>query len=792
MAASDGGRCNGRGDRNVYVCGLPAGIDEEELTEMFECFGPIVSATVSASGQLGGSAGSAAAGIGSARSAGQGCGFVCFESAGAAQTAIASMRGFHYRGAPIHVKLAGYAQAWGSVAKPTGLGQRVRVTNSRITGRVDSWKGQYGWISADVHIDHPDASKHDGRIFVNVRDVESYRDAFGNRMPGDKSELRVGERVSFAVYKDNDGLGACEVRLEMSGGGQSSSSRAPALVGLTANRVPVPCQASVDGAPDGIVTERVVMRVKYAGTEQAPSNNLYVSGLPSPTIVANVLRGVFQERGLKVLRIRLLPDNRGKGQSAAMVLLFNQDMAEKSISLFDGKDPVELGLLSIAPSSVAVDVAQESFLIEDATRSVCIDGWPPGLQEFDLRQTFEQFGRITKAVVHLPLQPGARASGLVVFSKREDAQAAADSMDGMQYGRFPLVVRLAARGQSVACATSAQEDSGDAIESTEKVMLQQPKRNGGRATGTVVKWKGGHGWIKPDIRIEHPAAEKHGPWVYVDARDVEQETELQAGDRVSFLVYADPKGIGGSEVRKLERAPSASERAQQQAQEQAQVSTATKKRDWWRDLTGDCCPISLTPLEELPYEPFGLRGTAGDGAPASATFEGLWGAAAVAAFLSLQAVHWFDGMFLACFLVAKDSLIDPVNMRALCRTECAALDEYLCANGLPAVHVAEAFDLTLRAANGSTCERDAERLAALRRDAASTSRIFEEEGPEAALAATKRSTAGSAVPCDGTGADATNSAASGAVRGSGHECAAAASAGAVAAAPRRSRRWGVK
>jgi len=113
---------------------------------------------------------------------------------------------------------------------------------------------------------------------------------------------------------------------------------------------------------------------------------------------------------------------------------------------------------------------------------------------------------------------------------------------------------------------------------------------------------------------------------------------------------------------------------------------------WWCALQGECCPISLTPLEELDYEPFGLVSGTGAEEPCDA---GIWGAKSLAALRrhSVQAVHWFDGASLAEYLVTTGRFINPVNRRALSRCECQSLDQYLETLGLAAARVAEAYDI---------------------------------------------------------------------------------------------------
>lgn len=56
--------------------------------------------------------------------------------------------------------------------------------------------GHYGWIKALQRIDHPDAGKHGGRIYVHRKDFRS------------RSDPQSGDEVVFCVYADESGLGA--------------------------------------------------------------------------------------------------------------------------------------------------------------------------------------------------------------------------------------------------------------------------------------------------------------------------------------------------------------------------------------------------------------------------------------------------------------------------------------------------------------------------------------------------------------------------------------------------------
>ena len=75
------------------------------------------------------------------------------------------------------------------------MGSRVRLSQNRLMGTVLSWKGRFGWIRSDKKINHEEAVKHGGRVYVHISDVEG------------RLELQENARVSFFAYSDGDGLG---------------------------------------------------------------------------------------------------------------------------------------------------------------------------------------------------------------------------------------------------------------------------------------------------------------------------------------------------------------------------------------------------------------------------------------------------------------------------------------------------------------------------------------------------------------------------------------------------------
>mmetsp|Transcript_75 Transcript_75/g.158 ORF Transcript_75/g.158 Transcript_75/m.158 type:complete len:630 (+) Transcript_75:246-2135(+) len=116
------------------------------------------------------------------------------------------------------------------------------------------------------------------------------------------------------------------------------------------------------------------------------------------------------------------------------------------------------------------------------------------------------------------------------------------------------------------------------------------------------------------------------------------------------------------------------------------------ERRWWSSLEGDC-PISLAPLADLSGEPFGLD--------AEGSSE----------------KHYYDGRFLANYLLSSGDFIDPVNRQQLTYEECKRLDDHL-ARHYPKepieASVADTFALFQK--HGVT-SRDSEEVHAVQREA---------------------------------------------------------------------------
>jgi len=82
------------------------------------------------------------------------------------------------------------------------------------------------------------------------------------------------------------------------------------------------------------------MRVRFAGKDQKPGNNLYVAGLPI-TIHDQQLRATFAQCGT-VVRLRLLVQP-GRQETHALVEMASYEEADKAIKVLHGQPPENLG-----------------------------------------------------------------------------------------------------------------------------------------------------------------------------------------------------------------------------------------------------------------------------------------------------------------------------------------------------------------------------------------------------------------------------------------------------------------
>lgn len=98
--------------------------------------------------------------------------------------------------------------SWSSVAqtscKPIQPGEKGQRT-TKCRGQMLAVLGSYGWILPHDNICHPDFERHAGRIWVHRNDFRK------------GSKPQESDEVEFFLYSDENGLGAEDCRVRVSG-----------------------------------------------------------------------------------------------------------------------------------------------------------------------------------------------------------------------------------------------------------------------------------------------------------------------------------------------------------------------------------------------------------------------------------------------------------------------------------------------------------------------------------------------------------------------------------------------
>merc|ERR1712187_49096 len=118
------------------------------------------------------------------------------------------------------------------------------------------------------------------------------------------------------VMPDTKGFGSCAAMVQVASKEQAATA-IQALNGMPASSVNCvqaeqqPSKvAELLAYANTAVPEAKPMIVRYAGQFETPSDNLYVTNLPSPSVEQSDLHAMFTALGLNVVRSRVLPDIR--------------------------------------------------------------------------------------------------------------------------------------------------------------------------------------------------------------------------------------------------------------------------------------------------------------------------------------------------------------------------------------------------------------------------------------------------------------------------------------------------
>merc|ERR1740121_1009394 len=200
--------------------------------------------------------------------------------------------------------------------------------------------------------------------------------------------------------------------------------------------------------PQARAAKEVSLTVKYAGDGVTPSDNLYISGLPSPQIDKETLEALFGGLGIGIQRSKILPDTAGRGSSAAMVQLGSPDEAASAIQTLNGAVfPAEMmGAPAVAaPPSFQKPQTQGgggNLIVKYAgnpstpSDNLYISNLPS--DQVDQTVLNSLFSSLGFNVVRSRLIPDTRGSGLsaamVQLGSQEEAAVAIEALNGQPLG----------------------------------------------------------------------------------------------------------------------------------------------------------------------------------------------------------------------------------------------------------------------------------------------------------------------------------------------------------------------
>jgi len=81
-----------------------------------------------------------------------------------------------------------------------GSKERERLTANIVTGSIVEWKGHFGWVNLHTPIEHEEAKKKGGKVYLHQQDWKGAKDP------------EAGQDIYMYVYTDGNGLGAEEAR----------------------------------------------------------------------------------------------------------------------------------------------------------------------------------------------------------------------------------------------------------------------------------------------------------------------------------------------------------------------------------------------------------------------------------------------------------------------------------------------------------------------------------------------------------------------------------------------------
>lgn len=439
---------------------------------------------------------------------------------------------------------------------------RVKISAKRYQGKLVEWKGKFGWIQPLSPIDHPDAGKRGGKVFMGQEEVET--------------EIELRGIVSFLVYRDANGLGAMHVR-NVAFADEPAAQKASPAKGAAAKGAGKSAGKAQAAAPQWT-------------PQQAPASGkgwqAKGAGKAAP---ATYNSGAVTGKGAgKAAPWAAAPAGKGGKATAAA--------AASSSSA--GAKPVPWQRVGATAAAATGGAAQRSF--SSGARPALGAVTPPRASPKVTGGPTIQVPKAKALIPRAAAKPGFVRPGVVpkfgAFAQRGLAAARARlatvaptskaaptiRTPGVQKkilksGAGPLL-KPKQTGKDGAAAGAAEERAPPPA--PDKTARQRIVKT--RMTGKLFKWRGHIGFIKPSEPIVYAedaekAKKANFRGLFLHEADVDKGQEVAKGCEVSFFVYADPQGLGAEHVRKTKDAAPGETAPKAKAKAAANVPKAAAK-----------------------------------------------------------------------------------------------------------------------------------------------------------------------------------------------------------------------
>mmetsp|Transcript_12282 Transcript_12282/g.25948 ORF Transcript_12282/g.25948 Transcript_12282/m.25948 type:complete len:424 (+) Transcript_12282:103-1374(+) len=371
---------------------------------------------------------------------------------------------------------------------------RERLFPTRITGRLMEWKGNFGWIKPTERIDHPDAKKRKGKVFVAQEDVE-------------QDLASLNQLVSFFAYADGSGIGAMHVRPAKEGPAVTKSIQkaqpgsAKAAAGKAGGKGAKGSKGTSKGADKGTKAAK-----KPREPREQPDKSLREE--VTPTAVEGTVK---RTRGKFCFIKPDEPiDHPDAKKHRGMIFWHADDMTEgeSEIPLFGAKV-----LFYVYSDGIGLG-ADRLQILEQGTEKKGKD------EDADEDADEGKGKKVLKHKLKLKRNRGGKGKGEEKEKKKGKGKGKGKDKEKKEKG------------------PSGPDLPRERI-STEPV------------TGEVVVWKRKFGFIKPEEEVDHEESAKHGGKIYIHQNDVPEGVEMKVGLKVQFHIFQDASGLGAEECESV-------------------------------------------------------------------------------------------------------------------------------------------------------------------------------------------------------------------------------------------------